>query len=133
MLVGDIGGTHARLSLIRPNGRAVLKKEFASRMYPSLEAVLREFLDSATPKPRLSAAAFGVAGPVVGGRVVATNLPWVIDSRIIGRKLGIKRVKRSEIHVPFHGQIQRRFLKQTDGTRGFKIGILREQVNAIEL
>jgi glucokinase len=40
----------------------------------------------------LSAAAFGVAGPVVGGRVVATNLPWVIDSRIIGRKLGIKRV-----------------------------------------
>jgi glucokinase len=92
LLVGDIGGTHARLSLIRPNGRAVLKKEFASRMYPSLEAVLREFLDSATPKPRLSAAAFGVAGPVVGGRVVATNLPWVIDSRIIGRKLGIKRV-----------------------------------------
>jgi glucokinase len=92
LLVGDIGGTHARLSLIRPNGRAVLKKEFASRMYPSLEIVLREFLDSVKPKPRVMAAAFGVAGPVVGGRVVATNLPWVIDSRIIGRKLGIKRV-----------------------------------------
>jgi glucokinase len=70
----------------------VQKKEFASRKYTSLEAVLREFLASVTPKPRVTSAAFGVAGPVVGGRVVATNLPWVIDSRLIGRKLGIKRV-----------------------------------------
>jgi glucokinase len=92
LLVGDIGGTHARLSLLKPNGRAVLKKEFASRMYPSLEAVLGEFLGTVKPKPRVMAAAFGVAGPVVGGRVVATNLAWVIDSRTIGRKLGIKRV-----------------------------------------
>jgi glucokinase len=92
LLVGDIGGTHARLALLKPNGRAVHKREFASRMYPSLEVVLREFLDSTKPKPRVMGAAFGVAGPVVGGRVVATNLPWVVDSRLIGRKLGIKRV-----------------------------------------
>ncbi len=91
-LVGDIGGTHARLLLLKPPGRPVAKKEYASRMYPSLEAVLREFLDGVKPKPRVSAAAFGVAGPVVGGRVVATNLPWVIDSRLIARKLGIKKV-----------------------------------------
>ena len=92
LLVGDIGGTHARLSLLQPGGRAVLKKEFASRKYPSLEAVLREFLGQVSPKPKVTVAAFGVAGPVVGGRVVATNLPWVVDSRLIGRKLGIKRV-----------------------------------------
>jgi glucokinase len=92
LLVGDIGGTHARLSLLQPSGRAVLKKEFASRKYTSLEAVLREFLGAVSPKPKVTVAAFGVAGPVVGGRVVATNLPWVIDSRIISRKLGIKQV-----------------------------------------
>jgi glucokinase len=92
LLVGDIGGTHARLALLKPNGRVVHKREFASRMYPSLEAVLREFLDSIKPKPKVMAAAFGVAGPVVKGRVVATNLPWVVDSRLIARKLGIKRV-----------------------------------------
>jgi glucokinase len=92
LLVGDIGGTHARLSLLNANGRTVRKTEFASRKYPSLEAVLREFLGAVTPKPKVTVAAFGVAGPVVAGRVVATNLPWVIDSRIIGRKLGIKRV-----------------------------------------
>jgi glucokinase len=92
LLVGDIGGTHARLALLKPNGRVMHKKEFASRKYPSLEVVLREFLGSIKPKPRVTAAGFGVAGPVVAGRVVATNLPWVIDSRLIGRKLGIKRV-----------------------------------------
>ncbi len=92
LLVGDIGGTNARLSLLHPTGRTAHKREFASREFPSLEAVLREFLEGVSPRPKVSSAAFGVAGPVVSGRVVATNLPWVVDSRIIGRKLGIKRV-----------------------------------------
>jgi glucokinase len=92
LLVGDIGGTHARLSLLKPNGRVADKKEFASREFPSLEAVLREFVGGFSPKPKVTSAAFGVAGPVVNGRVVATNLPWVVDARNIGRKLGIKRV-----------------------------------------
>ncbi len=91
-LVGDIGGTHARLSLLAPNGHAVRKEEFPSRAYPSLDAILREFLATVTPKPKLRAAAFGVAGPVVNGRCVATNLPWVIDARAIARKHGIKKV-----------------------------------------
>jgi glucokinase len=92
LLVGDIGGTNARLSLLSPTGRQVRKEEYASRGYPSLEAVIQEFLGTVTPKPKVTAAAFGVAGPVVRGRVVTTNLPWVIDAKIIGRKLGIKKV-----------------------------------------
>jgi glucokinase len=92
LLVGDIGGTHARLSLVTPNGRAVRRKGFASREFPSLEAVLLEFLGEVKPKPKVTSAAFGVAGPVVNGRVVATNLPWVVDSRIIARKIGVKHV-----------------------------------------
>ncbi len=91
-LVGDIGGTHARLSLLAPNGRILRKDEFPSGAYPSLDAILREFLASVAPKPKVRAAAFGVAGPVVGGRCVATNLPWVIDARAIARKHGIKTV-----------------------------------------
>jgi glucokinase len=93
LLAGDIGGTHARLALLHPDGRAVRKTEFASRKFPSLEAVVTEFLASVSPKPRVTAAAFGVAGPVVNGRVVATNLAWVIDGRTLSRKLNIKRVR----------------------------------------
>jgi len=89
-LAGDIGATRARLVLLRPDGRVARHQVLESRAFPSLEAVLRAFLGK--PAPRLSAAAFGVAGPVVGGRCVATNLPWVIDARIVARKLAIKKV-----------------------------------------
>jgi glucokinase len=90
LLVGDIGGTHARLSLLSPEGRSVRHAAFESRKYESLVAVAREFLG---PKaPRISGAAFGIAGPIVKGRCRATNLPWVIDARVLSRQLGIRRV-----------------------------------------
>lgn len=90
LLAGDIGGTRARLTLLAPDGRVSRREVFESRNFPSLEAVLRAFLGK--PPPRVTAAAFGVAGPVVHGRCVATNLPWVIDARVLERKLAIRRV-----------------------------------------
>jgi glucokinase len=93
LLVGDIGGTRARLSLLVQSGERIRTSRhevYESRRFPSLEAVLREFLG--TPAPKVSAAAFGVAGPVVNGRCVATNLPWVVDARALSRKLDIKKV-----------------------------------------
>ncbi len=92
VVVGDIGGTRARLSLLSPSGRRIRHEVFESRQFPSLEAVVARFLGTFRPKPAVTAAAFGVAGPVVAGRCVATNLPWVIDSRSVARKLRIKRV-----------------------------------------
>ncbi|MGH7270933.1 MAG: glucokinase [Polyangiaceae bacterium] len=91
VIVGDIGGTHARLALVAPSGRFVRSAVFESHKYPSLEAVLRAFLDTAK-KPKPSVAVLGVAGPVVDGRCVATNLPWVVDARSLSRKVGIRRV-----------------------------------------
>jgi glucokinase len=101
-LVGDIGGTHARLSLLDPTGKVVRKQEYASAKYPSLEAVALEFLAGGaesgrsskrgSARVRIRAAAFGVAGPVVNGRVAATNLSWTIDARTLARKLQIKNV-----------------------------------------
>ena len=91
-VVGDIGGTHARLSLLGPTGRTLRQVVLESRKYPSLEAAVREFLDEARPARKVKAAAFGIAGPVVNGRCVATNLPWVVDERTLSRKLAIKRV-----------------------------------------
>jgi glucokinase len=90
-LVGDIGGTNARLSLLNATGRRLRNEVFESQKYPSLEAVAQIFLGK--PAPRITAAAFGVAGAVVKGRVAATNFPWVIDARAFGRKLKIRRVE----------------------------------------
>ncbi|HTQ47533.1 MAG TPA: glucokinase [Polyangiaceae bacterium] len=90
LLVGDIGGTHARLVLLSPAGKRVRHEVFDSRTFKSLDAVARQFLGK--KPPRITAAAFGVAGPVVNGRCVATNLPWVIDARVLSRKLRIRQV-----------------------------------------
>jgi glucokinase len=91
-IVGDIGGTRARLTLLSPSGRKLRHDVYESRSYPSLEAAVVAFLATCKPRPKVTAAAFGVAGPVVGGRCVATNLPWVVDARVVARKLGIRRV-----------------------------------------
>jgi glucokinase len=90
LIAGDIGGTHARLALLAPDGRVVRHEVFESRTFTSLEAVVRAFLGS--KPPRVTAAAFGVAGPVVRERCQTTNLPWVIDARSLSRKLRIARV-----------------------------------------
>jgi glucokinase len=93
-LAGDIGGTRSRLSLVertKTGARVVRNEVFESRKYPSLDAVVREFLTKRAPKIR--SAAFGVAGPVVNKRAHITNLEWgVVDARVLSRKLAIPRV-----------------------------------------
>jgi glucokinase len=91
ILAGDVGGTNARLALFEPGGRVRVRQEaFPSAKFPSLEAVVRAFLGQAPPK--IEAATFGIAGPVVGGRAKATNLPWVVDARDLSADLGIPKV-----------------------------------------
>lgn len=93
ILAGDIGGTNTRLAFVeaKPDGLRILDEQtFPSRERTSLEAALEEFL---TPrKVELSRASFGIAGPVRNGRCEATNLPWVVDSKTVAKRLGLKWV-----------------------------------------
>jgi glucokinase len=95
ILVGDIGGTNARLAIVEwaaDPGRLIFVREqtFASREEPSLESVLRKFLAGAAHP--ISHACMGVAGPVRQGRCEATNLPWIIDAAVLARQLNLARV-----------------------------------------
>lgn len=93
ILAGDIGGTKTNLALFAhetgPHHPHV-EATFVSRRYASLEAIVREFL-AANPV-NIEGAAFGVAGPVVGGRAMITNLPWVIDVEAMRAELSVARV-----------------------------------------
>jgi glucokinase len=92
LLAGDIGGTNTRLALCDDSGRRILReKALPSREFPTFEAAAREFLG--TKPPRIAAAAFGIAGPVVSGSVKTTNLPWQLDERTLSRRLRIPKVK----------------------------------------
>ena len=94
LLAGDIGGTKTALAIFSSeNGpRAPLTQaEYHSGDYPDLAAVVRTFL-AATALP-VDSACFDVAGPVLGGRAHATNLPWVLDEAALARELGIPTVR----------------------------------------
>lgn len=63
-----------------------------SDAHRSFESLLQHFLEETRPGP-LAAACLGVAGPVVGDAVQATNLPWVIRAPALATLLGTSRVR----------------------------------------
>lgn len=91
ILAGDIGGTNTRLALFEGTAERpvpVLTEVFPSQGHHGLEEIVREFLSKYRQKP--AAACFGIAGAVKGGRVEATNLPWVVNARDLTTELGVE-------------------------------------------
>ena len=89
-LAGDVGGTNTRLALYEVEGprlRAVTARTEASEGSADLPSIVRRFVADSGRTPR--AACLGVAGPVRDGKVHATNLPWVVDSRELAATLGL--------------------------------------------
>lgn len=90
LVAGDIGGTKTDLAIF--SGEAgvhapLAQERVRSADYPSLQAMVKEFLAKAG-KP-VDRACFAVAGPVIGGRVKTTNLPWVIDESSLAQSLNL--------------------------------------------
>jgi glucokinase len=92
ILAGDIGGTNARLAFFDvADGqfRLVSASVFPSREFSGLDQIVCKFVDSVELHP--DAACFGVAGPVRNGRVEASNLPWIIDSKRLADELNLEK------------------------------------------
>jgi glucokinase len=93
ILAGDVGGTKTVLSLYEraeEGWREVATSTFASAEHASLEPPARAFVDA--HGAAVTAAAFGVAGPVAEGKSRITQLPWVIEARALGAALGTERI-----------------------------------------
>ena len=93
VLAGDIGGTKTNLAVFSVHGeklRSESSRTFPSKQYSGLAPILKEFLAGANDA--IDAACFGIAGPVVDGRVKTTNLPWMIDGNELRRVLKVDSV-----------------------------------------
>ena len=95
IIAGDIGGTKTNVALFDPAAARAAAEPVAQASYhnagfDSLEAILDEF--TAANRAAITHACFGVAGPVVEGRVAATNLAWEVSASALARKLGLTRV-----------------------------------------
>jgi glucokinase len=91
ILAGDVGGTKVHLALFDFfNGKLTHTRDrrFPAKDYSGLEEIAREFLGA----DKVTAACFGVPGPVRDGRLRLTNLPWTLDSRELSASLGIEYI-----------------------------------------
>lgn len=106
ILAGDVGGTKTLLALYEARGaelRPVRAASLPSRDFSTLEDAVARFL-AKRPRGAIEAACFGVAGPVVNGRSVATNLPWQLDEGALAARIPAGRVRLlNDLEAMGHG------------------------------
>ena len=93
VLAGDIGGTKTNLAVFSAHGkklRSEASQSFPSKQYSGLTPILKAFLAGANHV--IEAACFGIAGPIVDGRVKTTNLPWIVESNELRRVLQVDSI-----------------------------------------
>jgi len=91
ILAGDVGGTKVHLALYEfINGKLGYTRDerYPAKDYSGLQEIVKEFLGT----EKVTAACFGVPGPVRDGRLRLTNLPWTLDSRELSASLEIQHV-----------------------------------------
>ncbi len=105
LLAGDVGGTKTLLGLFAPHARRpspVVQHEYATGDFASFAAILDAFVRDVARTPAslsagspltVDAAAFGVAGPVIGSSARLTNIPWDITAAEVTAAFGASRVQ----------------------------------------
>jgi glucokinase len=91
ILAGDVGGTKVHLALydfIDGKLTHTRDQKYPAKEYSGLEEIVKEFVVA----EKVTAACFGVPGPVREGRLRLTNLPWTLDSRELAHLLKIDYV-----------------------------------------
>ena len=126
LLAGDIGGTKTLLGVFDstpPRPHPVASDSFPTLEYDDLSAMIAAFLEAhGSRRESITAACFGVAGPVIGDTAELTNVPWRVDVRRVADAFGLKRavllndlqamayavpvLRASEIHVLQAGEPQ---------------------------
>lgn len=98
ILAGDVGGTKCNLAifdLVEDRLHPIAEATFPSRDFQAFEEVVLRFLELkevARIRATLKGAAFGIAGPIVRGRVKTPNLPWIIELDALQDRLQLQSV-----------------------------------------
>ncbi len=89
VLIGDIGGTNARFSILTDARAEPIEFEnVRTADFPNIDdAIERAIFGRTEIRPRSTLLA--VAAPVDGDEIELTNCPWVVRPRELHRKLGI--------------------------------------------
>src|SRR5208282_6843934 len=81
ILVGDVGGTHARFAIVDASARApwrIRQRQDLEQDFPTFSTALRSYFERAQLTAIPASAVIAVAGPVTGGTAQFTNRGWQI-------------------------------------------------------
>jgi glucokinase len=92
-LIGDIGATNARFSLVQPGGAASPAHVYALNDYQSLPDAIEAYLREEKPAEKPVQAVLAVASPVTGDQVALTNHPWAFSVKALRAQLGLRRLQ----------------------------------------
>jgi glucokinase len=95
LLAGDVGATKTALALFderAPDAAPVRSAILPSRAHAGLEQAVQAFLADPPPEP-ITAACFGVPGPIVDGRAEPVNLPWRVEEQALAAAIPARRVR----------------------------------------
>ncbi|MCX8956693.1 glucokinase [Erwinia psidii] len=91
-LVGDVGGTNARLALCDvKNGAISQAKTFSTADYDNLEAVIRSYLDE--QKQDITDGCIAIACPITGDWVEMTNHDWAFSTSTMKASLNFEHLE----------------------------------------
>jgi glucokinase len=96
-LAADIGGTHARVALMRASHdgargvETLAYRVFACAEFPTLSELLQAFIDADVQTP-VKHCVLACAGQIVGNEVVNDNLAWPIHLTQLRDSLGLDEV-----------------------------------------
>ena len=91
-LVGDVGGTNARLALCSmADGSLSRAKTYSGLDYPTLEAVVRTYLDEMATE--VEDACIAIACPIQGDWVSMTNHTWEFSISEMKANLGLRHLE----------------------------------------
>jgi len=110
VLLGDIGGTNARLALATDSVLGPITSFEVSR-FARFTDVVDLFLREDRHRSRLRHALFSIAAPIHGERCLLTNSPWVIDAIELRATFGHKAITNTrtagalaELEQKLHGK-----------------------------
>ena len=95
-LAADVGGTYARIGLVQGSRGAAAQvlayRKYLCADYPTLAAILSDFLAKEAAGLRIERCALACAGYVLDGTVVNYNLPWKVSLAELRPALGIQKM-----------------------------------------
>ena len=128
-LIGDIGGTNARLA-IAIDGHYQRQNTYLTEQHPGLDSAIAAFLQTLPPDLQPQEAAIAIAGPVHGDWIQLTNNGWCFSRAELARQFGFTRLlvlndfTANALALPYLGTAETEQIGGCAPRAGAPIGIL---------